>query len=175
MNFKFLKQNVEEVLAQHGWSKERNIKRDLKFTSDKKVFPIFLDIAHSFVGLELKFKNKWGNESGLYFDLDESNTSKDIRAGYYNYNGHLDPNWLADVDYHATENFEISSIINSKVGKVCSRIGFWDDYDTGFDLYVTIDGEIYAANYDDPIYISQSFEEFLNQNVCGVQKSKSLN
>lgn len=165
MNFKLLNSNVQEILFEFGWCKERNLKSYLVFTQQKNIFANFMTIAKSFVGLEISYIDYRHNECALHFDLDESIVSKNIRARYYNYESHLDINWLKDVDYRETENFHICSVVEQKIGKKCARIGYWDAQDIGLDLYVSVDGQIFSVNYDDPTLVSQSFVEFLNDEL----------
>ncbi len=165
MNYNDLNPNVVDVLSNANWCKERNLKAYLQFTREKKIFPKFLEIAESFVGINFNYLNVNDINNALYFDLDESVVSKNMRARYYNYDSHLDSDWLIDPDYRETEDFYVTKNVISKIGKTCARIAFWDDGEIGFDLYVDSDGKIYACNYDDPSFINNNIIDFLNQEI----------
>ena len=162
-----IKPEVINILNAHYWCLERNLKEFLEMASEKNITPKFLEIAQSFLGIEIFYQNQRSVKCAIYFDLDESKVSKNMRARYFNYSNHEDPNWIADPDYRETEDFNVTSRIIGKIGERCSRIAFWDDGDNGFDLYVTADGKIYGGNYDDPVFLNNSIEEFLNENVAG--------
>ncbi len=155
-----------KVLHDNGWSEERNMCCDLVFTNEKILFPKFLDVACLFLGIKLHFTDRYTRKVTLFFDLDESNYSKDLRAQAWGYVDRLDSNIKEELDYEEYEDFEITSSIMKYISKKCARFGFLDD-DLGSDLYISEDGFIYASHHTLPTLIARSFEEFLNNELTG--------
>ena len=162
MDIKRLSKETISYLKKCGWSKHRNYSKTTFHYSMKNTFEEFNKIANSLGGLIYDYGNS-NEEKRVYFDLDESSLSKDIRAKSFCYESHHDPNWINDVEFRATEDFSKTKKVNENGNINCSRIGFWYDDDLGYDVYVEKSGAIYIAHSDIPILFADSIENFLNK------------
>lgn len=161
MDVSNLSEIATRVLTSEGWSAHRNMSEKLNFPKEKNIVPGFLNIAKSFAYLKVEFEGYSGREC-LYFDLDESDVSKDLRAIQATYFGKDDPEWHADPDYCDTEDFAHTNEIQNCLGRKCSRIGFLEE-DLGVEIYLCDDGRVYVSHWMEPVHWADSFTEFLNR------------
>lgn len=169
MNIENFTSPVISALQDSGWKKDRDVWDKLVFTQEKDVFDEFKALAKSFGHLKIELIGKPGPEC-IYFDLDESDLGKDLRAKTFNYSNRLDEKWLVDPDFMETEDFEETSEIQKIIGKRCSRFGFWEEY-LGMDLFISIDGEIYVSHYYSPTLFADSLVDFLNKVIVGYKNA----
>ncbi len=79
-----LSKDVKLVLKSQGWSEERDISSSLEFVQEKKLFPISKKVISNFGHLKVKDQGQHYNEC-IYFDVDDSLPSKNLRANVYGY------------------------------------------------------------------------------------------
>jgi len=158
---------VLEVLSNAGWTPNRNVEAQLVFSENKRSFKEASIIYAEFANLLLEFVGKDGCQC-VYFDIDESEASKNLRAAIFGYSSYEEISLVDEPDFEESENFKLTEIVEGHLGKPCSRIGFLEDQ-IGYDIFVTRDGEIYLTHYQEPIFAHKSFADFLNSTILDVK------
>ncbi|MCW8876189.1 MAG: hypothetical protein OQK51_03945 [Kangiellaceae bacterium] len=165
MNSTLLSNTALSILSDSGWTVDRDMTSQLTIDERKSSSEEFLKIAKNMAYLKLNFRGYSGEES-LYFDLDESLKSKNMRANYSGYESFDDEKWMSDPDYKETEDFELTRMVSESAGVVLDRIGFLEE-ELGMDIYVDSAGAIYWSHWDESKKVASSLEEFLNDIILG--------
>ncbi|TQV86342.1 SUKH-3 domain-containing protein [Aliikangiella coralliicola] len=157
-----------KVLTEAGWSLDRQLNEEnLVFTEDKRIFAQFLSIAKEFGQLELHFEEKEsGDRDVMYFDLDESESSRMMRARIFGYADYRNISLIEEPDFKLQEDFELTQEVEGYIGEPCARVGFLDD-EFGFEVYVINDGSIYWTHSGVPAKVCESLPVFLENLAAG--------
>lgn len=158
---------AEQRLRDAGWYPGRNVFDSLKLSNHKDLFDESIKILGEFGLLEVTFKGRSRDEKEiLYFDVDESEKSKNLRARAFGYDNYSEKTLKDDPDFLETEDYELIDIIKKKINQPCARIAFKEDA-LGFEIFVGKDGSIYIAHHDEPEKYANSFYEYLNKIILG--------
>jgi len=155
-----LNELVIEKLKLIGWNQDRDVFDNLIRPDKSTIFGAAKNIVSQYGLLKLEFLGKSGNET-LYFDIDNSETSRNLRADIFGYDNYKDISKDDEPDFKLDLDQELENNIKDHIGKTCTYIGFKDDH-LGFDLFVTDDGSIYSAHGTTADKQASSFEEYLN-------------
>lgn len=162
---------VLQVLKQSGWTPERDVFNELELSGKKKVFRSAKEIISQFGRLKLEYIGRSGKEV-IYFDVDDSVISKNMRAEMFGYSDYRDEQLLAEPDFEPIENFKWTEKAEAYIGKQCSRVGYLED-EFSYEIFVTEDGEIYLAHNDKPLFFARNYIDFLNSKILSFERSNS--
>ena len=154
---------VLKVLSAAGWQADRNIFHKLTLPSKKKLFRNAKEIIEKLGLLEIEFIGRSGHEI-IYFDVDDSIVSMNMRARIFGYDNYQRPLLKNEPDYEAKENFKWVEKAEEYVNMPLSRIGFLED-EFGYNIYVGENGYIYVAHSEEPVLASLNYIDFLNSTI----------
>lgn len=157
---KIFSDTAEEVLVRAGWTPDRDVSGDLVFSEQKVLFKQANWLINNLGLLKLTFAGRGGVQT-LYFDVDDSEISKNMRAETFGCNSYLDPSLKNEPDFEPLENFKWVMKAEEYVDTRLCRVGYLED-EFGFDVYVGENGYIYLAHGEEPILKSLNYIDFLN-------------
>ena len=113
--------------------------------------------------LKLDYLGRGGHKT-IYFDSDDSEISKNMRAEAFGSDNYLDPSLINEPDFEAIENFKRVEIAERYNDTQLSHVVFLED-DMGYEIYIGENGCIYLAHGDEPVLCSLSYVDFLNSEI----------
>ena len=155
-----LSKATKNCLVQSGWKPGRNIYSELSFLKKVEILESAKVIYSEFGLLKLFFDGRSGKEA-LFFDVDDSEAVKNIRANIYGFESYNDEGIQSIDDFSLEADFELTEVIGRSIGEPCNYIGFHEE-NLGMDLFVTADGSIYAAHGEQVDKQASSIYEYLN-------------
>jgi len=156
---------VLKVLRRAGWYSGRDVFDMLEIQSKKRAFRAAKEIFSELGLLKLEYIGSDG-EQIIFFDVDDSDISKNMRAEMFGFETFLDPSLQNEPDFEVVENFKWTEVAESFLNKECSRVGVIED-EIGYSIFVTEDGSIYLAHGEEPFFAYKNVFDFLNSTVLG--------
>ena len=157
---------VLRALELSGWCPERDVFDSLFLSKKKKIFAGSKEVLGLFGLLKLSFIGDDGDQV-IYFDVDDSEVSKNMKAEIFGYNSYKDPKLLNEPDFNVSENVEWTNLVEEFVGQPCARIGFLETQ-FGFNIYVAENRSIYIAHGTEPQFAALNIIDFLNTTILSV-------
>lgn len=156
------------ILREHGWFPNRDVLGELSIKDRGNLFPAAEKIIGEFGLLEVQFEGlaKVHPLEVFYFDVDESERSKVLRARVFGYDHYSQIDPKDAPDFKIGKDYELQALVSKKLGMPCYFIGTHEEY-SGFDMFVVPSGEIYVCHYQDPIKAENSFYEYVNKQIIG--------
>lgn len=155
-----LDKEVRVALERSGWSQERDIFESIQRPGIATISDAAKRIIRQYGLLRVEYEGKSGEET-LYFDVDDSLESKNLRANIFGYDffHQVPPD---ELDFNEYLDNDLVEKISENINEPCDYIGFKDDH-LGVDLFVTADGSIYSAHGTTADKQASSFTEYLNE------------
>ncbi len=160
---RYFSDTVLKVLESTDWSPGRNIKDSLVISPKKKMFLRAQELVYNLGLLKIEYLGRGGHKT-IYFDSDDSDISKNMRAAVFGCDSYLDPSLENEPDFEAIENFKWVDLAESYVDTQLCHVGFLED-DIGYEIYIGENGYIYLAHGEEPILCSLSYVDFLNSEI----------
>ena len=157
-----LTEHVQSILRMAKWEADRDVSDSLVISENKSVFSEALTLMQNFGHLKVEFHNRNELET-IYFDCDESNESRVLRANIFGYDDPEDLKLQDELDWMDSEDFELTNKICEQIGRCC-RIGFYEDH-LGHDIYIIENGKVYVAHGSKAFLSAENFNEFLNNHI----------
>lgn len=155
----------KKVLLNAGWSAGRDVFGGL-IREKKEFLPDEVKKVISEYGLlKLNFEGQSGRES-FYFDVDDSEMSKNLRADIFGYASYREIDSEKEPDFKINLDSLLAQKISENVGERCEYIGFIEDY-LGFDVFISQSGCVYIAHGTTATKRADRFEEFLDKIILG--------
>lgn len=159
----YFSDTVLRVLERTDWSPDRDIMDSLVIAPEKKMFLRAREIISNLGLLELEYLGRGGHKK-MYFDSDDSDLSKNMRAKAFGVDSYLDPSLKYEPDFEALENFQWVEKAEKHVDTQLCHVGFIED-EIGYEIYVGENGHIYLAHGEIPFFRSLDYIDFLNSEV----------